>query len=77
MAIDCLPLKTQDTVKQVQAAALVSSCKVCPGSNYSTEHVAITGVQEMGRQGDLGDSSLLAQTSIVSPPQKSYFRKLV
>lgn len=55
MAIDCLPLKKNKT--QLNKCKLqpwyLGAVKVCPGRNYSTEHVAIAGDQEMGRQGEV------------------------
>lgn len=54
MAIDCLPLKTQNTVREAKLQLwYLGAVKICPGRNYSTEHVAIAGVQEMGRQGEI------------------------
>lgn len=79
MAIDCLPLETQDRVKGVQAAAPVPWCtQSLPRQKLLYRaccHRRCPGNGEAGR--GLRDSSLLSQTFLVSPPQKSHFRKLV
>lgn len=54
MAIDCLPLKKPRQLNKCKLQPwYLGAVQVCPGRNYSTERVAITGVQEMGRQGEI------------------------
>lgn len=54
MAIDCLPLKHKTELNSCKLQPLyLGTVEVCSGRNYSTERVAIAGVQEMGRQGEI------------------------
>lgn len=54
MAIDCLPLKKPRQLNKCKLQRwYLGAVQVCPGRNYSTERVAIAGVQEMGRQGEI------------------------
>lgn len=54
MAIDCLPLKHKTELNSCKLQPqYLGTVEVCSGRNYSTEHVAIAGVQEMGRQGEI------------------------
>jgi len=78
MAIDCLPLKKQDSETSTSCSpGILVQSKSAQAETTLQSALPTAGVQEMGRRGDLADSSLLAQTFLVSLPQTSYFRNLV